>query len=1393
MNEIGDIAVTKEFPAAGLLSNGRYHVLVTESGRGYSALGDFALTRWRPLPRPGAGGTFLYIQDLESAAIWSAMHEPTRRRADHYETWLGPGCFHVRRSDDGIEVHTEVRVAPNAPAEIRRHTFTNRSSRRRRLRITSYAEPVMQRRAVDASHPAFSKLFVETEFVPEIGGVLARRRPQDPDERFPLLLHAFVLPSETALEALGSSSDSDKSPPPDHAESAAAPGESPSDSGGRRNVSGIHYETDRAAFIGRGRNLTEPLALSTGDVLADTAGAVLDPVLSVQTEIVLEPGQEKELIFVSAAGYSKEEVIGAAARFRGAMTRAEAFLEAGLRDQQARDKFSLGPKNADRYHRLGAAILGGDTDLRLPPAASVRESGEVTSLQSLSMDSTRPLVLGRVADEDELAVARLLLKARDYWHTLGFRTRVVLLNDKSGSEADELQRRLKDVIAKSSGGHDNVVLRHSDSLDDDLQRTIQSRARLVVNGDRVALLRVPASDDDLSSENETSLENDVPLKNEPPLNEPPSTQTPTAGLAEPRDVNGSNAAASPAKMPQMPAFFDADALQMYNGFGGFSEDGSEYVIHVLPTADGHLRLPPMPWVNVVANEAGGFLVSELGSGYTWHENSRENRLTPWSNDPVLDPAGEALYIRDEESGDVWSPTPGPAPSGAPVEVRHGIGYTSFRQSSWGLDQRVTMFMPKSDPVKIIRLDVTNTGSGPRHLTLASLARWVLGPSDESAGFVVTAYDEESGALTATNPHNEPYQELTAFAALLSDGDIEEASHTGSCRSFLGENGDPANPAGLGGGLDGRTGAGLDPCGACAVRLRVDPGESRSFFSLLGQVRDSEDIPDITERYGSAAGASNALDEVRSIWADITSRIQISTPSPEIDLMVNGWLPYQNLSCRLLGRSAFYQSGGAYGFRDQLQDAAAFSTTSPRLVHDQILLHAAHQFEEGDVMHWWHPPRSRGIRTRFSDDLLWLPYVVLDYLEATGNRGILDEKVPYLTARELAEGEDEIFVEPTMSSLEEPLFLHCCRALDRSLSTGSHGLPLIGSGDWNDGMNRVGRTGGGESVWLGFFLYDILRRFIPLCEERTEMERVDRYRTHLEHLERALNDAGWDGQWYRRAFYDNGEPIGSAQSQEGKIDAVVQAWSVLSGAAPSNRARMALDSMEEHLVSEKDGIIRLLTPPFDRTDHDPGYIKGYLPGVRENGGQYTHAALWAVKALAEDGRCERAAPLLAMLSPVSHTRSSADLATYKVEPYVVAADVYGAPPHVGRGGWTWYTGSAGWMYRVAVESILGFRLVRGDEIEIKPCIPGNWDHYSMHYRHPGSETEFEIRVDRSDSVLESPHSGQRTSEPSAGHGHATNRVVAIDVNGSSVAPQDGVARLPIAKDGKRYRVAITIGA
>jgi len=1160
-------------PEVTVLTNGRYQVRLSSVGSGYAECDGVAVSRWTPDLTREADGFYLYVRDLDDQFFWSAGYQPTRVAPTSYRFHSANNAASITRLDREIECYLTVSVCPTEDYELRVCQLTNRGARPRKIELTSYLEWVLASRAADASHPAFSKLFVETWFSRDVGAVLARRRPRHSEEAELWGFHALVVEMDSDAE--------------------------------------LQFETNRVRFIGRGRSLARPQALDPYATLSGDTGPVLDPIASLRTSMSLSPGETRQLAYV------------------------------------------------------------------------------------LGMSATR-------ADAED-----------------------ILRTVKNLREVARMRPPLEELENLSENGQDRTE-----------GALAPTSRRLILHPPHAAL-----ADGTASAEHEGAFVPATCLSGEIPLR-----------------------------------VTEREPLCLENGYGGFAADGREYILRLPPNGRGGHRRPPLPWANVIANEQAGFLVTESGAGYTWVGNSRENRTTAWHNDPVLDPHSEAYWIRDEDAGVFWSVAPGPTP--APVEylVRHGFGYTIFEHETHALAHEMTLFVPRDEPVKLVRLRITNRGDQQRRLSLFSYLQWALGHSSgETGGPISTAYDAEQQAILASNPQREHYGGYTAFSTVATGGSTACRMVSYSCdrASFLGQYGELESPAALVANkeLDRRSGSGLDPCAAWQLAIELSPGASFECTYLLGETADRVTAATLIEKYRDRAQVERAFEEVRQFWQQTLNVIEVETPDREIDLMVNGWLAYQNLSCRIWARSAYYQPGGAFGYRDQLQDSAALVYHLPDLARAQILRNAAQQFVEGDVLHWWHPDTGYGLRTRFSDDLLWLPYLAAEYVRKTGDEAVLDEMLPFLIGQPLAQGQQESFLRPSPSGEVGTLYEHCCRALDRGLTSGPRGLPLIGCGDWNDGFSRVGRQGRGESVWLGFFIVHLLEGMLPICSRRGDEQRVARYTAYRKRLREALNSAGWDGAWYRRAYYDNGQPIGSALSDECQIDALAQAWAVISGVAPPHRARAAMNAVESRLIDEKAGIIRLLTPPFNRTPNDPGYIKGYLPGIRENGGQYTHGVLWVVRAMAELGRGTRAVELLRMLSPISHTRSAEQIASYQTEPYVVAADVYGEPPHVGRGGWTWYTGSAGWMLRVALESIFGFATEGGHTLVINPCISSAWPRCRLTYRLPDGTTRYEI-------TIENPSGSER------GVRDAT-------FDGQPAEILDGAARIPLRRDGQFHCVSVRL--
>jgi cyclic beta-1,2-glucan synthetase len=1045
---------------------------------------------------------------------------------------------------------------------------------------------------------------------------------------------------------------------------------------------GIQYETDRARFLGRGRSPLNPAACEAGAALSGTTGAVLDPIFSLRCRVRVGADASISLAFTTAVAATREEALALADQYHDYHGVTRAFELAWAHSQVELRHLKLSAEHVHLYQRLAGQVIFAGAALRLPEAVAVNRQG-LPGLWGQGISGDRPIVLVRVAAAEELPLVQQLLQAHTYWRLKGLEVDLVLFNEHPPSYLAELQQQLQ-ALVRSSDAHaladkpGGVFVRQAAQMPEQDQMALLAAARVVLAGNRGSLTaQVDRQDKTL----------------------PPPALAPAPLRA---DSTG-----QPAQ-PRARLLFD-------NGTGGFTPDGCEYIVH-LP--GGPAGLPPAPWSNVIANPSFGFLVTEGGSGFTWAGNSQMNRLTGWNNDPVSDTPSEVLYLRDEKTRDCWTPTPLPR-GAAPTTVHHGQGYTLFRQRSYGLDQELLLFVPPTDAVKVVRLKVRNLGNLPRRLSAVFYAEWVLGTvRDQAPMQVVCSHDPASGAVLARNLWNTDFAAQVAFAATTP----RPHSLTADRGEFLGRNGSLAAPAGLGRArFSGNIGPLVDPCAAIMVPLEIAPGAEQEIVFLLGVAKDGLEAGQLLRRYSQPGFVEQAYSDVRRMWDDILGTVQVRTPDPAFDLMMNRWLVYQVLSCRLWARSAFYQSGGAYGFRDQLQDVMALVYGAPHEARAQLLRAAARQFEEGDVQHWWHPPSGRGVRTRISDDLLWLPLVACHYVLTTGDAAVLEERVPFLKAPVLPPEREEDYGQPQVSAETGTLYEHCVRALEHGLRLGQHGLPLMGTGDWNDGMNRVGSGGKGESVWDGWFLIKILRDFAELAPQHGEGEgegdaqRRAWCQRRAEELRLALEEHAWDGQWYLRAFFDDGTPLGSHQNDECQIDSIAQTWAVLSGLAKPERAQQAMAAVEQHLVRENDRLILLFAPPFDQGKLHPGYIKGYLPGIRENGGQYTHAATWVVQAMALLGHGTRALALFDLLSPIRHATSPRGLARYRVEPYVVAADVYSRPPHVGRGGWTWYTGSAGWLYRVGLETMLGCQR-RGNRLHMAPCIASHWPGFELDWRH-----------------------------------------------------------------------------
>lgn len=1227
-------------PEVQLLSNGRYQVMVTNAGGGYSRWRDFAVTRWREDATRDHWGMFVYLRDTLSGEFWSATHQPTLKRADSYAAMFSEGRAEFRRRDQDIETYTELVVSPEDDIELRRLRITNRSSRPRTLEVTSYGEVVLATPAADATQTAFGNLFVQTEILAERHALVCTRRPRSEAERTLWMFHLLATNSDTAVE--------------------------------------VSFETDRLQFTGRGQTLAAPQAVIDGGLLSGNQGSVLDPIVAIRSRITLIAGQAIVLDFVTGTAESRDACLALVNRYQDRHLADRVFDLAATHSGVTLHQINASDADAQLYRRLASSMLYAHRALRAESSLLVQNRRGQSGLWGYAISGDLPIVLLKIAATEHIELARQMIQCHAYWRLKGLSIDLVIWNEEHVGYRQRLQDQIMALISTGSENHaidapGGIFVRSGEQISDEDRILLQSVARAIIDGARGSL----------------------------------AEQVNRRGLIEKKVPRLTPTRKRTLETSQSQLVAPRTDLILSNGLGGFTSDGREYVITTT-----HAQTTPLPWVNVIANPNFGSVISETGLAYTWSENAHEFRLTPWCDDPVGSSGGEAIYLRDEDSGEFWSPAPLPARGKAPYVTRHGFGYSVFEHTEDGVRSELWVYVDLEESVKFSVLKVSNESGRKRRLSATGYVEWVLGDlRTKSALHLVTEIDASSGALFARNAYNSEFGGRVCFF----DVDNSARSLTGDRTEFLGRNGSLGNPDALTRvRLSGRLGAGLDPCGAIQVPFELGEGESREIIFRLGAGQDLEQTRALAQRMRVLGSARAALAKVQKYWVSTLGAVQVQTPDPAFNLLANGWLVYQTLACRLWARSGYYQSGGAYGYRDQLQDTMALVHTQPGMMRAQLLRAAQRQYPEGDVQHWWHPPQGRGVRTRCSDDYLWLPLVTCHYVQSTGDTGVLDEQLHYLSGRLLNDDEESYYDLPGQSGERSSLYQHCQRAIEHGLRFGERGLPLMGSGDWNDGMNLVGIHGKGESVWLGFMLYKVLLAFGGIAEQQQDPGFAGLCRGEAKRLQQNLTRHAWDGAWFRRAWFDNGVALGSAVNDECRIDSIAQSWSVLSGAGDPRLVKYAMDSLDKYLVRREQGIIQLLDPPFDKSTMNPGYIKGYVPGVRENGGQYTHAAIWAAMAFAQLGDSERAWDLFNIINPVNHGNSAAAVAIYKAEPYVVAADVYAIAPHTGRGGWSWYTGSAGWLYRLMIESLLGITR-QGNELHIKPCLPKNWPGYRVDYR------------------------------------------------------------------------------
>ncbi len=1240
-----------------LLSNGRYSVSLRPNGAGSSRWGAIGVSRTRDDALRDAHGAFFYLRwDRQPQAVSLTQH-PAPDPAAHYTSTFHADrvCFDAIWPE--LHAHTTVWVGPEDDIEFRQIELLNLSERTLDLELMSAFEITLAAPSADEAHPAFSNLFMRSAWHAGQQALLFERKPRLPTEAG---LHAahFIAETEPAIIAL-------------------------------------RVQTDRLGWLGRNRDASRPLAMfpalppiETADTHDGSAlDTGLDPVCAISARLKLAPQSKVRLTFCTAAANDRATLAAVIDKHRQTSPIERASLMSATLTGIRLRELAINAENFAAIQSLTTAIVMSITRPSVFDSSVARpEASDRRLLWRFGISGDRPIVLVAAGAPQGMGLLRALVQALRVWSWSGVACDLVVINAEPTSYLMALQRDLavlREQFVAQNGGRGGAastsfnVLRAEELSPDELG-TLRTLARFHFNADGRPLAHHVQEWGD---------------KHDAALEDRQSTSTSALRIAptgaEPRVSTGQ-----------------------------FMPEGGEFRFEA-----GVFQRPARPWVNVLANPDFGAHISEAGGGYSWALNSRLNQLTPWSNDPLADPPGEWFLLQDLKTREVWSVSASAwGESAATYRVSHGQGYTTVSHRRGDLEVRVGWCVDAQSAVKQVGIRLVNRGHRTQRLRVIGIAEWIMGGNRGDRGSTDTGSftqrlpgadtSRRLTALTCTQRDRAAgFGEGTAFFALATDG-TEPPDWSCDRRECFDARGQLVVPDTFG----QRIGIGLDPCAAIATRVELGAGETAECVFLLGFGANRE-LARQRATTAAAIAPDDRLEATRAMWNSLLGAASVKTPDPLFDAMVNRWLLYQTVACRLWAKAGFYQAGGAFGFRDQLQDAMALTWADPLMLRRQILLNASRQFVEGDVQHWWHAPTGAGVRTHFSDDLLWLPHAAAHYVGSTGDTTLLDDEVAFIEGGPIPAGAEDAYYAPTVSGSSASVYEHGARAIDRSLAVGTHGLPLMGSGDWNDGMNRVGAEGRGESVWLAWFLCKLVDDYAPIAHSRGDTARAQRWEQAARGWRESLNAQAWDGQWYKRAFFDDGTPLGSAANSECRIDLIAQSWAVISQAAPPAFQRMAMEALEHHLVDAETGLIKLLTPPLQRQQPSAGYIQAYPSGVRENGGQYSHAGVWALIAQAIGGNGDKAYRYFTYLSPAHRAAVARPIKPYAIEPYVMAGDVYTEAPYTGRGGWSWYTGSAAWMHRAAIENLFGMQQ-RGDEIRFAPCLPSHWPQAELTLRRDG---------------------------------------------------------------------------